>query len=573
MSNIIGHFSFVLHSHLPWVLNHGVWPHGTSWLNEAAAETYLPLLIELQDLVDQGYTPSLTLGITPVLSEMLVDPKFKESFNGYLEEKIAAAKHDYDQFKTENFKLRVKMAKFWEEWYTKTQDNFLNRFNKDIAGSFKALQDKGIIEIITCGATHGYFPLLSKDSAIDAQIKTAVGSYKRIYGRKPRGFWLPECAYRPGYDWKNPMEEKSKASYRRGAEYYLSKNGIEYFFVDTHLTMGGMAQGVYAARFGLLKMLWKQFMSSYKEIGEHKDRTPYLPYLIHSREPMEPVSFFTRDEQTGVLVWSGEHGYPGDGTYLDFHKKHYPGGLRYWKVTGAKIDLGAKMEYYMDDVPGRLDENATHFKDTIKNLLGDYSKKNGHPGIVCAMYDTELFGHWWFEGIWWINRVLRWIEDDPELELTTAGKYMDKYPPAHQVSLPEGSWGQGGGHWIWLNEWTTWSWERIYECEQKIEEIANKYAGHQDPNMQKIMAQLARELLLLEASDWQFLISTWSARDYAEARLAVHYENFLKLYNMARTFGENRNVPEGNWEFLGRINADDNLFPDVNISWWKTIHY
>ncbi|MHA1731573.1 MAG: 1,4-alpha-glucan branching protein domain-containing protein [Promethearchaeota archaeon] len=569
----VGSFTFVLHSHLPWVLNHGVWPHGQNWIDEAAAETYLPLLIELYDLVDKGYTPNLTIGITPVLSEMLVDVKFKEGFKKYLHEKVTAAQADYDQFKSENFELRTKMAKFWEDWYSKIQDSFLNRFHEDITGGFRELQDKGIIEIITCGATHGYFPLLAKDSAINAQIATAKASYRRIYGRDPRGIWLPECAYRPGYDWKNPVDEESIPKYRRGVEYYLAQHDIEYFFVDTHLTMGGMAQGVYAARFKLLKELWKRFADSYKPVGEITDRTPYTPYLVHSTEPITPVAFFTRDERTGILVWSGEHGYPGDGTYLDFHKKHYPGGLRYWKVTGAKVDIGAKMEYYMDDVPGRLDENATHFKDTIKDILLKHRDETGNPGIITAMYDTELLGHWWFEGPWWLNRVLRWVEDDPDLELTTPGKYLDAHPPVQQLSLPEGSWGQGGGHWIWLNSWTVFCWQHITECEGKLEEVANAHAGTNSPEMQKITSQLARELLLLEASDWEFLISTWSARDYAEQRVALHYENFLRLYEMAKAFGEGKNVPEGSWEFLGRLEAEDNLFPEVDLDWWKTIEY
>nr|MDO8111693.1 DUF1957 domain-containing protein [Candidatus Sigynarchaeota archaeon] len=568
MVDTIGHFTFVLHSHLPWVLNHGVWPHGTSWVNEAAAETYLPLLIELYELVDKGYTPTLTIGITPVLSEMMVQPRFKDGFKNYLHEKIEAAKHDQDQFKSENFQNRAKMAKFWEEWYGKIRSTFIDRFHEDIPGAFKALQDKDIIEIITCAATHGYFALLPNDFSIDAQIRTAVASYKRIYGKDPRGIWLPECAYRPAYKWKNPVDPNSKPVERKGVEYFIAKNNLDYFFVDTHLTMGGLAQGVYAARFKLLKDLWKQFMASYKPVGEIKGRTPYSPYLIHSSEPIAPVAFFTRDEKTGILVWSGEHGYPGDGTYLDFHKKHFPGGLRYWKVTGAKLDLGAKMEYYPADVPGRLDENATHYKNTIKGLLQEYYNNAKKPGIICAMYDTELFGHWWFEGPQFMGRVLKWVQDDPELKLTTAGHYLDMFPPIDQISLPEGSWGQGGGHWIWLNEWTQWTWERITECQKKIKEIADKYGETDKPDLKKICNQLAREELLLESSDWQFLISTWSARDYAEARVALHYENVVKLYEMAKAFAEGKNIPQGSWEYLGRLEIEDNLFPDIDIKWW-----
>jgi len=101
MPENLGSFCLVLHSHLPWVLNHGVWPHGTSWVNEAAAETYIPLLQELYKLIDDGYHPKMTLGLTPVLCEMLRHPSFIEDFIGYLDEKIAAAEHDQEDF-TEN---------------------------------------------------------------------------------------------------------------------------------------------------------------------------------------------------------------------------------------------------------------------------------------------------------------------------------------------------------------------------------------------------------------------------------------------------------------------------------------
>ncbi|MHA1791773.1 MAG: 1,4-alpha-glucan branching protein domain-containing protein [Promethearchaeota archaeon] len=563
-----GYFTFVLHSHLPWVLYHGTWPHGMSWINEAAAESYVPLLIELFDLIEKGYDPRITIGITPVLAEMLSSDNFKHQFKKYLEEKISFAVKNQDQFKKENFSIRAKMAKFWQEYYLKIQDKFIHLLEEDITRGFKKLQDMGVIEIITSAATHGYFPLLSRDTSIIGQIKTGIGSYRRIFGKKPRGFWLPECAYRPGYEWKNPLEDNAKPEYRRGIEYFLSKNDIEYFFVDTHLTMGGIAQGVYAARFKLLKDLWRQFMESYKPVGLNEDRTPYQPYLIYSKEPISPVGFFTRDEKTGVLVWSGEHGYPGDGNYLEFHKKHHPGGLRYWKVTGTKIDLGKKMEYYLEDVPPRLDENASHFKQMIKSTLIDYYNKHGRPGILLAIYDTELFGHWWFEGIWWLNRVLRWIEDDPEIELTTAGEYYSRNPPVVQISLPEGSWGQGGGHWVWLNEWTIWTWRHVYECEDYMKKIIFNHQNHDDKECQRIIRQLGRELLLLQSSDWQFLISTWSARDYAEQRVALHHSNFIRLKGILDAQQEGNTLNEGDLAFLTRLESEDSLFQDINPLEW-----
>ena len=89
-----GYFSFVLHSHLPYVLSHGRWPHGTDWLSEAAAETYLPILRILEELIEEGHHPKITIGLSPVLCEQLADNSFKEEFIGYLNQKIQAAQQD-----------------------------------------------------------------------------------------------------------------------------------------------------------------------------------------------------------------------------------------------------------------------------------------------------------------------------------------------------------------------------------------------------------------------------------------------------------------------------------------------
>lgn len=570
MTEKLGYFNLVLHAHLPWVLNYGVWPHGTSWLNEAAAESYIPVLMELYKLIDEGYHPKFTIDISPVLCEMLRHPSFPDGFLAYLEEKIGAAHHDYDDFTKNKYEEgRIRLTKWWIEFYERVRDKYVNLFNRDIVGAFKKLQDMDLLDINTCAATHGYSPLLSRESSLEAQFKTAVDNYKMHFGRAPTGIWLPEGAYRPGYRWKNPI---SGEEYNRpGVEYFLAKNGIKYFYVDTALLLGGKSQGVYAARFPLLKKLWKQFESQYKEIPATFEKSPYEPYLVATQSAEAPVAFFTRDEKTGLLVWSGESGYPGCAEYLDFHKKHYPGGpglgsgLRYWKVTGAKLDLGQKMLYWPEDVPRKLDENASHYIALIKTILKEYKSKHGSTGIITAPYDFELYGHWWWEGPWWLNRVFRWIEDDPELELTNSREYLDKNPPNKTVQIIEGSWGQGSGHWVWLNDWTTWVWERIYECEAKSEKLIAKYKNTKDQNLLNILKQMARELLLLESSDWPFLMTTWSARDYAENRVALHYESFTRLYKMAELYGSGKKVDDGDWNFLGTIERNDAIFKDIDL--------
>lgn len=560
----LGSFCLVLHSHLPWVLNHGTWPHGSSWLNEAAAESYIPLLMELYKLVEDGYHPKLTVGITPVLCEMLRHPTFHNDFLAYLDQKIGAAHFDEKDFTEKHYEpARIQMTKRWQEFYENIKDEFIHHFNRDIVGSFKYLQDIGLVDILTSAATHGYSPLLSKDSSINAQFRVGVESYERHFGCKPTGAWLPECAYRPGYRWKNPITGEEYE--RPGIEYFLAKHGLRYFFIDTSLLLGGKSQGVYAARFPLLKELWKQFESQYQETPTSFEKSPYEPYLVATNSAEVPVGFLTRDEKTGIVVWSGEHGYPGCAEYLDFHKKHYPGGLRYWKVTHPKIDLGEKWLYWPDDIPAKLDENASHYLNLVKDILRDYKSNFNQKGIIVAPYDCELFGHWWFEGNWWIARILRWMEEDPEINLTHTREYLEQNPPNKVCQIIEGSWGQGSGHWVWLNEWTTWTWERIYECEEKSEEIITNLKESADENLKKILRQMARELLLLESSDWQFLMTTWTARDYAENRIEAHFEAFNRLYQMAQTYARGDYIDQGDWEYLGMLEGSDAPFTHLNL--------
>ena len=142
-----GYFTFVLHAHLPYVLSHGRWPHGTDWLSEAAAETYLPIIRALRELVSEGVKPHLTIDISPVLAEQLADDSFKEEFVEYLQQKIKAARHDSEEFYKYDQKSMLKMSQFWETYYQEALDHF-NAIGRDIIGELKRLQDEGYLEIL-----------------------------------------------------------------------------------------------------------------------------------------------------------------------------------------------------------------------------------------------------------------------------------------------------------------------------------------------------------------------------------------------------------------------------------------
>ncbi|UCD64271.1 MAG: DUF1957 domain-containing protein [Candidatus Zixiibacteriota bacterium] len=573
-----GYFAFVLHSHLPYVLSHGRWPHGTDWLCEATAETYLPLLEVLEELIAEGLRPKLTVGLSPVLCEQLADNSFKEEFNGYLNQKIAAAEHDAEEFYKYGQDNMLATAHLWERFYRRTLE-FFNDIGQDVLFEFRKMQDDGFLEIMTCGATHGYYPLLSRDESLQAQTKMAVKSYRRHFGRAPRGIWLPECAYRPRYEWTPPVPigGVQKPYQRKGVDEFVTENGLDFFIIDSALLKGGKSIGVYIDRFEALKLLWGQFEKSYRPRREEVDKTPREVYLVSSSaEGKKPTAIYTRDPETGLLVWSGEHGYPGDGNYVDFHKKRFPGGHRYWAVTSSKADLADKVEYNHQTALARLPENAAHFTGKVREILTGYHEQTGEKGILVAPYDAELFGHWWFEGPLFLKQTLTDILKDDKIELTFLSEDLDRRQPAQIVSIPEGSWGQGNHHYIWLNEHTEWTWKHIYECEAKMCELARWWLenpGRRDAEMESLLKQLAREMMLLSASDWQFLISTWAARDYAELRLSEHYEDFKRLARMAQQKIDGQPVEKGDWQFLHDCHQRDSLFEDIEIEWFARVEF
>jgi 1,4-alpha-glucan branching enzyme len=303
-----------------------------------------------------------------------------------------------------------------------------------------------------------------------------------------------------------------------------------------------------------------------------EELSPHQPHCVKSYvEAKDPVAVFTRDPETGLQVWSGEHGYPGNPAYLEFHKKHFPGGHRYWAVTDSAADLGAKREYDLDKAGSVPGEQAAHFVGLVKQQLAASLAKTGEPGILTAPFDTELFGHWWFEGPQWIAEVLRLMARDPEIMLTTCGDYLEANRPTDFVQIPEGSWGEGGHHHIWLNEFTEWVWARIYKAEAKMQALAKSHGESADPSMQRLLRACARSLLLLESSDWPFLISTWAARDYAELRAANHASDFDRLADLTENYAEKGTLAPEDWHFVEEAEARDRLFPDIDPRWWAAL--
>ena len=532
----VGSFVFMLHSHLPYYRKAGMWPFGEESVYECMAETYIPLLDAIQELQEDGTAAKLTIGITPVLAEQLSDEHMKQGFEKYIEGRIQAARGDEVRFSQRGETPHpeyLRLARFYREWFEKTLDSFRNRWGRDIIGAFRKFQDEGAIEVTTSAATHCFSPLLEEDSSLRAQFHTGVANYKKHFGREPRGCWLPECAYRP------------ETEGRPGIGHWLHDAGLKYFFTESFVIRGGESTD--------LRRVFGPYGSIEFVPAKPRPETGFDTFEAFWLKEY-PVAVMGRHEAAGYQVWSADHGYPGDGNYREFHKKDDVSGLHYWKLTSKKTDLGDKQIYNPESALSRIAENSDHYVGLIQQQLTDHLKKTGEPGLLMVSFDTELFGHWWFEGITFIKQVIQKLKKYTAVTVRTASEYLEMAPPNHAIELPPSSWGSGG-HWhVWKNEDTEWMWPVIHDAEKRMQKLAGKGKGDLDSRAVK---QAARELLLLQSSDWPFLVTTGQAKQYAVERFKEHQERFDKLAEMI----ESGQIDEGK---LTEIENTDNCFQEIS---------
>lgn len=563
-----GSYVLILHTHLPWVIHHGTSPHGVDWLNEAVAECYIPLLNVFNELLTEGILPKVSIDISPVLCEQLEHPDFPKIFEDYCLKKIELAKKDEKDFTSWGYHPHhIYLTKFWQQWYSERLEDFKYKYSSSIVKALKSLQDLGAIEIFTCAATHGYLPLLGDDRSVECQIRLAVDNYKKHFGREPKGIWLPECAYRPSYVWKTfiPVNPYHQEKLRPGLEQILAKYGLKYFVTDQNL----FERSVPIGRFlDLEKEKIEIFDGPY---SVHFDYNPLRLVHVASSERVEYGTsiIFTRHQMMSMQVWSGDIGYPAEPDYLDFHKRHLDSMLRYWRVTDKKADMLYKTLYYPEWTIKKIDLQANHFIHHLENTLNWYYNKTGYQGTLCTPFDTELFGHWWFEGPEFVRAVIKGLNFSPWVKMATCSEEIFRVNPDIIVKLPEGSWGVNNNHDVWSNPDTYWTWEAIYNDEKRFGDIIQHIQlDNVNDLLIRILKQSLRELLLLQASDWQFLIYTQSARDYAEQRFFFHHSDFNRLLDFAQKIlsGEELSTEEIN--FIEECEKRNSLFPELKLEHW-----
>ncbi len=518
-----GYLALVLHSHLPYVRHpeHDRFLE-EDWLYEAITETYIPLINVFDGLVNDGVDFRVTMSLTPTLLSMLTDPLLQQRYVRHIGRLIELAESEIER--TRDQPALNPLAHMYRDLFMNARFVFEEKYGRNLVAAFRKFQDLGRVEIMTCGATHGFLPLMQNKNAVRAQIKVAVEHHTRHLGRAPKGIWLPECGYYPGLD------------------EVLHEAGIRYFFTDAH----GVFHASPRPKYGV-----------------------YAPIYCRSG-----VAAFGRDIESSKQVWSSVEGYPGDYNYRDFYRDvgfdldydyirpylHPDGvrvnlGIKYHKITGS---TNHKEPYIRGWALDRAAEHAGNFlfnrEKQVEWLAGVFQDRKP---IIVAPYDAELYGHWWFEGPDWINYLIRkTVFDQSTVRLITPSEYLRENPKC-QVSTPSlSSWGYKGYAEVWLEQSNDWIYRHLHKAADRMVELARSFP-HADGLQLRALNQAARELLLAQSSDWAFIMKTGSHVEYAIRRTKEHALRFDRLYHDIRG-----NALDEGW--LSDIEYKDNLFPDID---------
>ncbi|WP_152394814.1 1,4-alpha-glucan branching protein domain-containing protein [Paenibacillus guangzhouensis] len=504
--NAQGYLSLILHAHLPYV-RHADRDDVMEerWFFEAMTETYLPMLLMFDRLHRDRVPFRLTLSLSPPLLAMMDDSLMSERYTAYLNKLIQLSERE--QERNQNQPEFAELAAMYTQRWTELLE-YYQACGHRVIPKFRYYQDEGCIDIMTCSATHAFLPFLKHEVSIKAQLMVGVLEYERHFGRRPRGIWLPECAYTAEC---SPL---------------LQAAGLQYFVVDSH---------------GL----------------EHASPKPSRA-LAAPVMTMHGIHAFARDPESSRQVWSSHEGYPGDPDYREYYRdigydlgwgdaeewayiKPYllsngariHTGMKYYRISENEQD---KMPYHPEWAQHKAAKHADHFLYCREQQIQNYQAHCDRKPLIVSPYDAELFGHWWYEGPLWIEALFRNPRSQQgTIAFITPEDYLREYPVSEEVDIPFCSWGRNGYAEVWLGQENDWIYRLLHQAEDRLLHTLQHHStnlwGH-TAVAERVLNQSIRELMLAQSSDWAFIMDAKTVPTYAAARTEHHLKQFHELIDM-----------------------------------------
>jgi 1,4-alpha-glucan branching enzyme len=410
----------------------------------------------------------VTLGVTPVLADQF------EAMKGDAGDRMLAFYND-----SREYCFGEDMRSFYEVGkgerkislepqladYRSAAAQFEGELARDLNGLVKRLGESGV-ELLGGPATHPVVPLLATDFGVDLQMRVGAASHARRFGDHSNGIWLPECAYKPG------------------TEALLARHGVGHFCLDQSDANG-----------------------------------------LESLDNLEPVATAAGpvaapiDWHTVAQVWRAD-GFPVAQTYRSSFKRTIHSLMPYnnageaWNIDAARAQAHAHAAAFVRNLAARLEV---------------YADERGKPGLCVFAIDTELLGHWWYEGPWWLEQVIAQAQD-VGINLVTLADGIARRDPVTRP-LVSSSWGES-------KDFSTWDSPAVagfgWQARAAELELFDLLGHDAAAALRPEALRAARELLAMQSSDWAFIAKRETAGDYASNRFAGHLAAYERAASSLR---------------------------------------
>ena len=516
--------NLILHAHLPYV-RHLEYPKflEENWLFESINESYLPILRSLKKLDEVDVPFRLSLCFSPTLVTMLMDGPLQERFVEYMNLRLELGQKEVERTLKEDEDCHEMAVHYLRE--TERNLEVYESYGRNILQGFKALAEKGKVELVATAATHAYLPLYKDfETAIRAQVEMGIKTHKRVFGFNPRGFWLPECGYYPGLD------------------EVIYDAGIEWCQLPSHSIVTSPDKSIYGG---------------------------YRPVELPSG-----LNGFPRDWNITNLILSSKSGYPCDSDYREFYRDigyylpmdyirpyiHEPAvrvftGFKYHAITSKSEE---KSIYNRKKALEKVSLHVDNFLYHIRRKGIMLSNCGIKDPVYNLTFDAELFGHRWYEGVEFLAEFLEKAALDDNYQLTTPNEVLSEHGDYEKLRINESSWSPSGGADIWLDGSNAWIYKHNLKAIERMQELTHRFPD-QGSLKGRFLNQASREVLLAMASDWPCIMHDNTSVSYATKRLKNHLGSFNVVYSSMC-----KNTVNTEW----LINAErrNAIFPDIDYN-------
>ncbi len=503
------------------------------WLHEALWETYLPLVAMLDRLENEGIVAPFSMSVSPPLAAMWGDPLLRARSLSHLHRTRALAAH-HRAIHGPGSPFAAAIAH--HEALLDRAEATLDRHHGDVLGALAHHHRGGRVHLFTTAATHAFLPGLAPSPGwARAQIRLGRQAFEALSGIAPRGLWLPECAFAR---WIDPL---------------LAGGGAGFTVLDAH--------GIALA----------EPRPDVVTLGAGKDALVVPTGAIRSAAG---VACFGRDLWAGRSVWAMD-GYPSDPAYREFHRDigfdadegqllgevgpfgaRVATGLKLHRITGPGPD---KAPYDPTAARAKAAEHAARFVADRARLFATLrsagaspragssagasrspartSLGTAAPPLSVAPFDAELFGHFWHEGPTFLEDVLRLLATSGARggpAAITLAEREEHHPATVRAEPAESTWGEGGFSATWTGPRTAALWRHVHHASAAVMGTTCRLAGG-DPGSPHTLAleQAIVQTLLLQSSDFPFMIHRNTTAEYASRRVAEHAANARRLASLA----------------------------------------